>query len=466
MRDGSARKWILARAAGLVASLAIAVGFLSTAPAQAQDEWGASYITPFPEDDVYRLQVIGDGMAEGLFSALSEAFRSDTRLRMPNRLHSLGGLIRLRPDDFFKFEETIKSEPLHVAVVLLGISDRLALRAPDGRRVNVGTEEWKEEYGRRVDRITRALKRRGAAIYWVGLPIVRRSDVNEDVRMLNSVMRERALLNNVKFIDVYEAFADETGQYTQYGPDLTGKQRLLRHGDGISLTAVGNRKLAHYVEREIKRDLIQAKNERNIPLAGSEAEQRRISPKAQQSEPAGAVREAQHGSTAATAKAGSEGLARANSRLGELKAENSTVAIKLPGRSGRSEEITVEILRPAIPASVVALVSRRQSASRPAQLGDTVQETLPGGLTVLSSITPGLAAGSQAQRRRLAPTQSPFFKVLVKGERIAPKPGRADDFSWPPPEPVAPRAEQRSESSPIPIPKRNPEAVERPPSHG
>lgn len=456
--DGSCKPRSVARAAALLACLAVALGLLSDAPVRAQDEWGASYITPFPENDVYRLQVIGDGMAEGLFSALSDAFRSDTRVRIPDRLHSVGGVIRMRPDDFFRFEESIKGEPLHVAVILLGISDRVALRAPDGRRVNVGTEEWKEEYGRRVDRITRALKRHGSAIYWIGLPIVRRSELNEDVRMLNAVMRERALLNNIKFIDVYEAFADETGQYTQYGPDLTGKQRLLRHGDGVSLTAVGNRKLAHYVEREIKRDLIQAKNERNIPLAGSETEQRRISPKAQQGDSVETVQQAQQGAAAGSADAGDRLVRHAGPPAGELKAENSTVAIKLPGGSVRGEEVTVEILRPAIPASVIALVSRRQSANRPAQLGDTLPETLPGGVTVLSSITPGLAAGgSQAQRRRLAPTQSPFFKVLVKGERLPPLPGRADDFSWPPPqpEPEPGKADVRP-SNAIPMPVPNP----------
>lgn len=457
MQDGSSMQWSVPRAAALLAGLAVALALLAAAPARAQDEWGASYITPFPENDVYRLQVIGDWMAEGLFGAVSDAFRSDTRLRMPSRLFSLNGLIRMRPDDFSKFEESIKSEPLHIAVVMLGISDRVALRAPDGRRVNVGTEEWKEEYGRRVDRITRALKRHGSAIYWIGLPIVGRPEMNEDVRMLNAVLRERALLNNIKFIDVYEAFADETGQYTQYGPDLTGKQRLLRHGDGVSLTAVGYRKLAHYVEREIKRDLIQAKNERNIPLAGSEAEQRRISPKAQPAEPAETVQQAQQGGVAGRGEAGNGLVPPTGPPSGELKAENSTVAIRLPGRSGRVEELTVEIVRPAIPASVIALVSRRQSTNRPAQLGDTLTETLPGGVTLLSSITPGLAAGSQAQRRRLAPTQSPFFKVLVKGERIPPQPGRADDFSWPPPqpEPEPGKADVRP-SNAIPMPVPNP----------
>jgi uncharacterized protein len=32
---------------------------------------------------------------------------------------------------------------------------------------------------------------------------------------------------------------------------------------------------------------------------------------------------------------------------------------------------------------------------------------------------------------------SPYYRVLVKGERPEPKPGRADDFSWPRVEPPA-----------------------------
>ena len=38
-------------------------------------------------------------------------------------------------------------------------------------------------------------------------------------------------------------------------------------------------------------------------------------------------------------------------------------------------------------------------------------------------------------RSRLSPAQTPFFRVLVKGECTISKPGRADDFSWPRPEP-------------------------------
>jgi hypothetical protein len=62
----------------------------------------------------------------------------------------------------------------------------------------------------------------------------------------------------------------------------------------------------------------------------------------------------------------------------------------------------------------------------------------------MSSITP--ARNSDAGRRRMSPTQSPYFRVLEKGERLAPKPGRADDFTWPRPQATA---EERGEPAPM-----------------
>ena len=435
-----------------IAAMALAAACLLAAPAgpfvdagfaQSQEEsWGGSYITPFPENDSYRVQVFGDFLADGLMSALSEGLSTDARVQMPRRQQNAPGLIRFEPNDFTAFEEGLGREPLHIAVIMFGVGDRIPMRGPNNRRVAVGSEEWKTEYARRIDRLVRILKQRGVAIYWVSLPIVRRNDMSEDVQMLNEVFRERTLLNNVKFIDVYETFADEQGKYNQYGPDLTGKTRLLREGDGVSFTAAGNRKLAHFVEREIKRDITQARADRTIPLAGGETEQRRISPK-QQAQPQAAPQSGWGSSVTSAAKSKDAGqrsgpfAAQAISPLsatGDLKADTSKVAIKIPGKAGREETVNVEIVRPAIPASVVALVTRRASPDRPNQLGDNVPDTIGGSTMVLNSITPGLASGSQAQRQRLAPTQSPFFKVLVKGERLSPRPGRADDFRWPRPD--------------------------------
>ncbi len=100
----------------------------------------------------------------------------------------------------------------------------------------------------------------------------------------------------------------------------------------------------------------------------------------------------------------------------------------MAGPGGTEQVVTVDIVRPAIPASVVALMTRRSSADRAAQMGDILVDQIPGGLTVMSSIVP--PRGSDG-RRRLSPTQTPYFRVFERGERLAPKPGRVDDFSWP-----------------------------------
>jgi hypothetical protein len=65
---------------------------------------------------------------------------------------------------------------------------------------------------------------------------------------------------------------------------------------------------------------------------------------------------------------------------------------------------------------------------------------------VLSSITPASATGA-GPIRRLAPSLSPYYQVLIKGERLAAKPGRADDFSWP-------RVEPETAPEPPPSPAR------------
>ena len=91
----------------------------------------------------------------------------------------------------------------------------------------------------------------------------------------------------------------------------------------------------------------------------------------------------------------------------------------------REEMQTIQIVRPAIPASVVALMARRDASG---QRGDLLVDQIAGGVTLMSSISPS----GNKDRGRLSPTQAPYFRLLVKGERLQPKAGRADDVTWPP----------------------------------
>lgn len=418
----------------LVALLAALMAAAGPAAAQ-EDPAGTAFITPFPPNDTYNVVVVGDDLAEGLLGGAREIFQKDPRVVIRTAPLSVGGLMRRDFDQkLIDLEESLKSDPAQIAILMMGAWDRVSVRDPaTGRRLMVGTEGWRREYAARADRLLKMLRRRNVAAYWIGLPNVRRSDANDDVQMMNSILRERAYLNGARFVDTYAAFIDENGGYSQYGPDVTGKIRLLRAGDGVYFTWEGNRKLAYFVDRELRRDLTQARADRAIPLDGDPAEQAKINPdRAKLADPAaGREAPAAHGSEPGVAKA-----LPSNAGGGlDQKADNSRINLRIMSEGGREEVVSLDIVRPAISASVVALVTRRESPDRPSQLGESVVDQIPGGLTVLSTVALATGSGQAGGRRRLSPSQSPYFRVLFKGERLPPKPGRADDASWPRPAP-------------------------------
>src|SRR5262245_11456774 len=331
-----------------LAKLAL-MGALLLMPAAAslgQEQFpGTSYITPFPAGDTYRMQVYGDAFAEGLLSGLADAFVDDGRVQLQRRRRPLAGITRPDLDDEIRVEEASK-DTVHITVVMVGYNDRYNIRASARELIVVGSPQWREEYGRRVDRLAKTLKKRGAAVYWVGLPIRRRPEVNEPAQAINDVVREKSYLNGIKYIDITAHFADEAGNYTPYGPDIAGKQRIVREPDGVLFTWAGYRKLAHFVEREIKRDLTQARSERSIPLAGSEAEQKRIA--ALRPRPPGQDAGAK-GSVASAKEGGGKDAGRVQAKAGasaeavaESKADHGRISLKTVTPGGREETATIE----------------------------------------------------------------------------------------------------------------------------
>ena len=427
------------RLAAAIAVLALPFVGGTTLRAQEEIQTGTGYLELYPAGDVYQTVVIGDAAAEGLLGGLSEAFRGDQRVQVKPKQLEFNTF--MRPD----FNEQVKAlddalgrDQSTVAIVMIGPQDRVSIRGPQGKKIWIDNDDWKAEFGRQIDVVMKTLKRRKLGVYWVSLPTVRRAEPNEDVQALNEIIRERAYLNGLKYIDAYAGFADEGGGYSAMGPDITGKIRLLREPNGVSFTDAGNRKLAHFVEREFRRDLSQAKTDRTIPLAGNEAEQATID-SARQAAQKVAKTTAATGTPAlpATGAAPTDtspasAIPNANA---DQKADSGRINLALVGPNGREEIVAVDLLRPSIPATVIALVSRKENADKPTQLGDLLIDQISGGLMVMSSITPAVDPATGDARRRLSPTQTPYFRVMVKGERVTPRADRADDVSWPRPEP-------------------------------
>src|SRR5262249_33012772 len=118
------------------------------------------------------------------------------------------------------------------------------------------TDKWAALYAKRIDAPVAVLKSKGVPVFWVGLPAIRGTRSTADMVYLNDLYRDRAGKAGIIYVDVWDGFVDESGSYVNVGPDFEGQTRRLRAGDGVHFTKAGARKLAHYVEREIRRVML------------------------------------------------------------------------------------------------------------------------------------------------------------------------------------------------------------------
>jgi hypothetical protein len=136
-------------------------------------------------------------------------------------------------------------------LTIVGANDRQAIRTESGS-LAPGTDEWRTAYALRVAGFADALKATGKAILWVGLVPVSSSPMSRDYSAFNGIVREQVESKGLRFIDTWNGFADEEGNYVAVGPDVRGQTVQLRASDGLNFTRAGQRKLAFFVEQQLK----------------------------------------------------------------------------------------------------------------------------------------------------------------------------------------------------------------------
>ena len=87
----------------MLAAIAFIVALICSSlmpqPAFAQGvEFQRSYVEPFPPGDRYRVVVIGDSLADGLWSGVYRSFQEDTNLEIVNKSKPGSGFAR--PDSY------------------------------------------------------------------------------------------------------------------------------------------------------------------------------------------------------------------------------------------------------------------------------------------------------------------------------------------------------------------------------
>ena len=214
--------------------------------------------TPPPAEklpDAKTILVVGDFLASGLATGLSDAFSTSPGVVVQGRGNVASGLVR---QDYYNWPQQLPGmidqlKPAMV-VVMLGANDRQQMIG-DGLNEKYGTDPWFLAYEERVQQFAKLVTSRHIPLLWVGLPSFGSDQLTASAVKLNQIFQSQTTSVGGEFIDIWDGFTDQSGQFIVTGSDINGQQVRLRTADGVNLTAAGKRKLAFYLEKSARRIL-------------------------------------------------------------------------------------------------------------------------------------------------------------------------------------------------------------------
>lgn len=116
------------------------------------------------------------------------------------------------------------------------------------------TEEWTEEYSRRVNEVLDMMLEGGRRVIWVGIPNSSNPDQTAAMKVQDEAVRAVvAEREGVAFVDTWDMFAGANGNWAEYVPDpRDGKAKDIRAADGFHLNEVGAEILALAIFDEVE----------------------------------------------------------------------------------------------------------------------------------------------------------------------------------------------------------------------
>jgi len=202
-----------------------------------------------------KILVVGDFLAGGLGVGMEAAFKDSPGIVIETHSNVASGLVR---DDYYDWPQELtrfmdEAKPAMI-IVMLGANDRQQMVTDIGKE-KFRTDGWYAEYQRRVVAFGKQVTSRKIPLLWVGLPAFDSPAMTADAVQLNQLFRKQMDSVGGEFVDIWDGFVDEGGDFIVTGSDINGQQVRLRTSDGINLTEAGRRKLAFYVEKPVRRIL-------------------------------------------------------------------------------------------------------------------------------------------------------------------------------------------------------------------
>ena len=206
-------------------------------------------------ENAKRILVVGDFTAGATAKGLEDAYLDNANVIIIPASNGSSGLVR---DDFYDWNvelpNLIETEKPDIVVLMIGANDRQQMMV-SGNRESVRSDAWVAEYRARIRRIATLVTAANTPLVWIGQLPYQASTMMSDMLLFNDIYRDIAeQTEGANFVDIWEGFVDENGNFVSRGPDINGQIVALRSGK-VNVTKAGARKIAFYAERTL-RDLI------------------------------------------------------------------------------------------------------------------------------------------------------------------------------------------------------------------
>ena len=217
--------------------------------AQGQDK-----TTPALPARRYSVLIMGDNVAQWLATGLQEALADRPGISLIRKARDASGLVQTGFYDWEKTTNELLNGPdkIDLGVMMIGSNDKQNLK--DGTAsLDPRAPRWSELYADRIAAIARNFQNKKTPLIWVGMPVMKNDPLSAHLINLNQMFKQEAEKFGAIYVDVWEAFVDDRNLFAFYGPDMNGQMVRLRSNDGIHFTKAGARKLAYFVEKDIRR---------------------------------------------------------------------------------------------------------------------------------------------------------------------------------------------------------------------
>lgn len=180
--------------------------------------------------------LIGDSLMQGIGFALNKDLRN-AGFKVKNIAKQSTGLVLLKSFNWIKeAKNAFKQNPqIAVLVVCLGMNDGWDIW--DSGTHKFGSAGWIDVYGSRVQEIIDVAKGNNAALMWFEVPAVKKESLNNKLKVLNEIFREKVRENGGIFISSENILQDS--KYVKFLKDSSGKSVQVRADDNIHFTKSG-----------------------------------------------------------------------------------------------------------------------------------------------------------------------------------------------------------------------------------